>query len=108
MDLKHEMIWLMALVGAAAFVCYVILTIQFFRKGATSIGLLCAICPFLFGCGLVVSVPVSLIIGWSRRRQLGVSSLMIVYSILVIVVMVLFLIALALAQLFPGIGRSRF
>jgi hypothetical protein len=108
MDLKHQMIWLLVLVSVGVLVCYVILTIQFFRKGITAIGLLCATCLLLIGGGLLLGVPVSLIMGWSKVRQLGVKSLMIVYTILVILMVVCFAVALAMAHLFPGVGRLKY
>lgn len=71
----------------ATLICYVLLTIRFFRRGAKGLGLLCSLCLLLGGGGVVLGIPVSLVFGWMHARRWVIVKLMIVYTSLFAVAM---------------------
>lgn len=55
--------WIVVLIG------YFYLIFLFFRRGEASVGLVCLLSFLVFGCGLVVGIPLALFFGWARVKS---------------------------------------
>jgi hypothetical protein len=65
--------------------CYLALTIVFFRKGETAVGILCTICIVIFGL-IPFGIILALIFGWRNATRWQIKAFMTVWTGLVILV----------------------
>jgi hypothetical protein len=70
--------------SAVIYLCFLGLTVFFFRQRETAFGIICAVCAVL--CfALPFGALFGLVFGWSRARRWGIRAFMSVFTLLVAV-----------------------
>jgi hypothetical protein len=60
-----------------SFVCFVVVLIQMFQRGATGMGILCIVLTLCCGIGVLIAF----VYGWVKATEWKISNLMIVWTI---------------------------
>ena len=62
--------------GLGILICFVVMVITMFQRGATGIAILCCVLFFCCGGGILIAF----IYGWVKHREWGITNLMMIWS----------------------------
>ena len=72
---------LQAVAGVASLVCFVLVLIQMFQRGQTTLGVVCIVLAFCVGIGGLIAF----IYGWVKSREWGLSTVMLIWTVCIVV-----------------------
>jgi hypothetical protein len=67
---------LSAVAGIGSLVCFILVLVQMFNRGQTTLGIVCIV--LLFCCG--IGGLVAFVYGWMKHREWGITNVMIAWS----------------------------
>jgi predicted permease len=69
------------LAGLGSLVCFILVVVQMFQRGQSTMGILCIV--LLFCCG--VGGLIAFIYGWVKSREWGLTNIMLVWTVCYVV-----------------------
>jgi hypothetical protein len=88
-------------------ICYLVLTVWFFQRGETSVGILCVVC-WALGPTIPVGVLIALIVGWQRAAQWQMRAFLGIWTGLIVLAVCNVVALLVLASLDQATLRRLF
>ena len=65
-----------AIGGLGSLVCFILVLIQMFQRGQTTLGVVCIVLIFCFGIGGLIAF----IYGWMKHREWGITNVMYAWT----------------------------
>jgi hypothetical protein len=68
---------LVGIAGLVSLICFILVLIQMFQRGAVALGVTCIVLTFCCGVGPIIAF----VFGWVKARQWNITNLMMVWTV---------------------------